>query len=49
MQILGNVFVQKGGRRVQLIGQERERKEAKGWAGRKDGNWKKGEHSNQEW
>jgi hypothetical protein len=44
-QISGKVFVQKRGGKVQLIGQERERKEAKGWPGRKDGNWKKCEHS----
>jgi hypothetical protein len=49
MQISGKVLEKKRGRKVQLIGQRGERKDAGGQPGRKDGNWKKGEHSNQEW
>ena len=45
-QILSELLVQKGGGKVQLIGQRGERKDAARQPGRKDGNWKKGEHSN---
>jgi hypothetical protein len=45
-QVLGKVLEKKRGGKVELIGQGAERKGAGRQPGRKDGNWKKGEHSN---